>query len=144
MRLWSLHPRYLDRQGLLALWREALLAQQVLLGATRGYRLHPQLNRFRNAPDPIAVIAAYLRGVQEEAGHRGYRFDASRIVAGRNPLPLEVGTGQLRFEWHYLLRKLQSRDPARAAELAGDETPLPHPVFRVVKGSIAEWERGTG
>jgi len=30
MRLWTIHPKYLDRQGLLALWREALLAQKVL------------------------------------------------------------------------------------------------------------------
>ena len=29
MRLWSLHPRYLDRQGLTALWREGLLARAV-------------------------------------------------------------------------------------------------------------------
>jgi len=30
MRLWSLHPRYLDAKGLVALWREGLLAQKVL------------------------------------------------------------------------------------------------------------------
>ncbi|MGP9584395.1 pyrimidine dimer DNA glycosylase/endonuclease V, partial [Micrococcaceae sp. AOP34-BR2-30] len=30
MRLWSLHPEVLDRQGLIAGWREALLAQAVL------------------------------------------------------------------------------------------------------------------
>jgi hypothetical protein len=46
MRLWSVHPRYLDRQGLTAAWREALLAQKVLTGTTRGYRNHPQLVRF--------------------------------------------------------------------------------------------------
>jgi hypothetical protein len=43
MRLWSLHPQYLDPQGLVALWREALLAQAVLRGKTRGYKHHPQL-----------------------------------------------------------------------------------------------------
>ncbi|HEU5178767.1 MAG TPA: pyrimidine dimer DNA glycosylase/endonuclease V, partial [Burkholderiales bacterium] len=32
MRLWSLHPKYLDARGLVALWREALLAQAVLRG----------------------------------------------------------------------------------------------------------------
>jgi len=31
MRLWSIHPKYLDRQGLLAVWRESLLAQSVLI-----------------------------------------------------------------------------------------------------------------
>jgi hypothetical protein len=34
MRLWSLHPKHLDRQGLLAVWREGLLAQEVLRGET--------------------------------------------------------------------------------------------------------------
>ena len=52
MRLWTLHPRYLDARGLVALWREALLAQKVLRGKTRGYRAHPQLQRFREQADP--------------------------------------------------------------------------------------------
>ena len=47
MRLWTLHPKYLDARGLVALWRESLLAQAVLAGRTRGYRSHPQLERFR-------------------------------------------------------------------------------------------------
>lgn len=37
MRLWSIHPRYLDTKGLVALWRETLLlAQAVLFGNTKG------------------------------------------------------------------------------------------------------------
>lgn len=32
MRLWSLHPSYLDAVGLVALWREGLLARKVLQG----------------------------------------------------------------------------------------------------------------
>ena len=53
MRLWSLDPAHLDRQGLVACWREALLAQAVLAGRTRGYRHHPQLERFRVVPGPV-------------------------------------------------------------------------------------------
>ncbi|MDI6747818.1 MAG: pyrimidine dimer DNA glycosylase/endonuclease V [Rhodocyclaceae bacterium] len=41
MRLWTLHPRYLDARGLVALWREARLAQAVLGGKTRGYTHTP-------------------------------------------------------------------------------------------------------
>ncbi|UNX54807.1 pyrimidine dimer DNA glycosylase/endonuclease V [Georgenia sp. TF02-10] len=94
MRLWSLHPRYLDRQGLTACWREALLAQAVLAGRTRGYRQHSQLRRFRGQPDPLAAVGAYLGGVAAEAAARGYRFDTARIlrpavVAGG---PEETGT----------------------------------------------------
>ena len=49
MRLWSVHPKYLDSKGLVALWREALLAKQVLEGGTKGYRNHPQLDRFKKS-----------------------------------------------------------------------------------------------
>ena len=75
MRLWTLHPRYLDSQGLVALWREALLARAVLRGRTRGYRHHPQLNRFRGAPNPVTCLNAYLRIVYDESVRRGYSFD---------------------------------------------------------------------
>jgi Pyrimidine dimer DNA glycosylase len=57
MRIWSLHPQYLDRQGLTAAWREGLLAQKVLTGTTKGYRNHPQLRRFRAAGDGRAMDA---------------------------------------------------------------------------------------
>ena len=70
MRLWSLHPRYLDSKGLVALWREALLAKAVLSGRTRGYRQHPQLARFRAHPEARAAINAYLAAVHEEATGR--------------------------------------------------------------------------
>ena len=79
MRIWSLHPRYLDRQGLTACWREGLLAQAVLAGRTRGYRQHSQLERFRAQPDPVAAVGAYLEAVAREAADRGYRFDVTRI-----------------------------------------------------------------
>ncbi|MFZ2406304.1 MAG: pyrimidine dimer DNA glycosylase/endonuclease V [Methylobacter sp.] len=46
--------------GLLALWREALLAQKVLRGESRGYRHHPQLARFRELVDPrLSKLAHY-------------------------------------------------------------------------------------
>lgn len=60
VRIWSLHPAQLDRQGLLACWRETLLAQAVLLGRTRGYTRHPQLERFRALPDPVGAVGRYL------------------------------------------------------------------------------------
>jgi len=81
MRLWSLHPSYLDPQGLVAVWREGLLAQAVLRGQTTGYTRHPQLARFRGA-GALGAMAAYLR-----------------------------------------------------------EMPNAHPLFRVVRGGVADWER---
>jgi len=140
MRLWSLHPRYLDARGLVALWREALLAQAVLRGRTRGYKRHPQLQRFAESSAPRAAIAGYLRAVQAEAVRRGYRFDARKIGRGRPTEPLPVTRGQLRYELQHLRRKLRSRAPAWLARLPAVALPQPHPAFRAVRGGIAGWE----
>lgn len=142
MRLWSLHPQYLDRQGLLALWREGLLARKVLVGGTRGYRSHPQLWRFRASPDPVSTLDAYLGKVREEAARRGYRFDAGKIGLPPDVALLEVTTGQIAFEWAHLGAKLRDRAPALADAHRAIEETLAHPLFRVVAGPIAEWERG--
>src|ERR1700753_2316699 len=98
MRLWSLHPSLLDRAGLVALWREALLAQKVLAGATKGYRHHPQLDRFRQSEDPNCAVATYLWCVADEAKERGYRFDVSKIAMPRGIFTIPVTKGQLAYE----------------------------------------------
>jgi hypothetical protein len=141
MRLWTLHPKYLDPRGLVALWREALLARRVLEGRTPGYRHHPQLERFRASADPIAAIDAYLAGVHDEAVRRGYAFDASKL-AERDPHPRLAETrGQLEHEWRHLLAKLEARAPDRHRDLADVREPEPHPLFRVVAGGVRPWER---
>jgi hypothetical protein len=142
MRIWSLHPRYLDRQGLTACWRETLLAQAVLEGATRGYTRHPQLERFRAAPDPLGAIGDHLAGIAEEATARGYRFDTGKVHRRSTPaVQLEVTTGQLALEWEHLLRKLSARSPELAAQWSGIELPAAHPLFAIVDGPAASWER---
>ncbi len=141
MRLWSLHPRYLDRAGLVALWRESLLAQAVLQGATRGYRHHPQLARFQSHPDPGGAIAAYLEGICRETQRRGYRFDGTKIGTRRAELPIAVTRGQLRYERQHLLKKLFDRDPGRYETLWSVDEPEPHPFFTTVPGEIETWER---
>ena len=112
MRLWSLHPQYLDPQGLVALWRETLLAQAVLRGETRGYRSHPQLDRFKHHAAPLAAISRYLQGIHAEAVVRGYAFDTSKIKPTRSAVTLTVTTGQMEYEWTHLLAKLKERNPA--------------------------------
>jgi hypothetical protein len=141
LRLWSLHPQYLDSKGLVALWREALLAQAVLAGLTRGYTHHPQLERFRERPDPRATIASYLREVAFEAERRGYRFDQTKIIAEGDAASFAVSSGQMNHEWQHLLSKLAVRDPDRHANYGSIEMPIPHPLFAVVNGPIAPWER---
>lgn len=143
MRLWSLHPRYLDRKGLVALWREGLLAQAVLAGRTRGYRRHPQLRRFSETPAPEAYVAAYLEVVHAEAARRGYRFDRQRIAPGAAaPGSLAVTDGQLEHEWVHLRKKLEARDAEWLARFRDVALPEPHPLFRVVPGEVASWETG--
>jgi hypothetical protein len=142
MRLWSLHPRHLDRRGLVALWREGLLAQAVLRGRTRGYRHHPQLSRFAESAAPVATIVAYLEAVRAEAVRRGYSFDRTRLARRSVTVPsLSVNRGQLEFEWRHLVAKVRSRDPAWLKELRG-VSPESHPLFRVRRGPVARWERG--
>jgi len=137
MRLWSLHPSLLDQKGLVALWREGLLAQKVLLGQTRGYRFHPQLRRFQAAKNPVAAIGAYLAAVAEEARERGYRFDAAKIVLRKSRVKIEVTRGQIEFERRHLLRKLRVRDPRQARKLRGTEMRA-HPMLRIVEGGVED------
>lgn len=137
MRLWSIHPKYLDPKGLVALWREALLAQAVLAGRTRGYTRHPQLARFTSLP----LIATYLHEVADEAERRGYTFDRAKVERRRSRRTLTVPRGQVLYEWEHLRAKLRARSPEWHARFTAVELPDPHPLFVIVEGAVAEWER---
>lgn len=141
MRLWSLHPRYLDAKGIVALWREALLAQKILRGKTKGYRHHPQLERFKNSTNPARAIASYLYGVHEEAVRRGYHFDGKKILGKRSRMKIAVTRGQIKYEAAWLVQKLKKRDPARQKELRSKARIESHPLFSVKAGPVEPWER---
>jgi hypothetical protein len=141
MRLWSLHPKYLDTKGLVALWREALLAQEVLRGKTKGYRHHPQLERFKKARNPLSTISTYLSAVYEEAGRRGFKFNALKIGSKRFRGRLPVTEGQLQYEFSHLRKKLALRDKDLYIQLETIECPDAHPLFEKVPGSVEKWER---
>jgi len=141
MRLWTLHPRYLDAKGLVAAWREALLAQKVLLGETSGYKHHPQLIRFRMQDRPVQAIAAFLTILADEAKLRGYNFDRSKIAPAKFNGQIEETSGQLQYEWEHLKRKLELRSPDlydRYRDLAIAE---PNPLFNIVPGKVRDWEK---
>jgi hypothetical protein len=142
MRLWSLHPRYFDGAGLVAVWREGLLARAVLRGATRGYTRHPQLERFRACRRPLAVLDTYLDAICDEAERRGYRFDRGKLGRARTRGTVSVTRGQVRFEWRHLRGKLRRRAAAHWTAVCAGRRPAVHPVFRVVPGPRASWERG--
>jgi len=141
MRLWTLHPRYLDSRGLVALWREGLLAQAVLSGNTKGYKYHPQLNRFQEQPSPLGCIAIYLKGVQVEARARAYRFDKTKIISTDSCRKITETSGQLQYEWRHLKAKLRERAPEQFMLLCDVKTPEPHPIFQIVEGGVRTWER---
>lgn len=141
MRLWSLHPQYLDAKGLVALWREGLLAQKVLAGKTRGYKHHPQLHRFRKTKNPLASVGAYLSSVADEANRRQYSFDSSKILLPSKKIRLLVTRGQLHYEFEHLLKKIKIREPASFLKWVDKKRVKPHPIFRVVSGKIESWEK---
>ena len=141
MRLWSLHPRYLDRVGLVALWREALLAKAVLAGRTKGYRRHPQLARFKESPAPRDYINNYLAAVLEEAQRRGYHFMAEKAGQKKRLAKLPVSKSQLGYELIHLKKKLRLRDRQQLKILSGLKTISSHPLFRWTPGPIANWEK---
>ena len=144
MRLWTLHPKYLDRQGLIALWREGLLAQNVLAGKTKGYIHHPQLHRFKRCENPSAAMAAYLKGVLLEASCRGYVFNPGKINPYHFNKNLLETEGQLLYEWEHLMAKLRTRSPCVYQDWRSVSCPESHPLFRIIPGEVASWERRKG
>jgi len=141
VRLWSLHPRYLDSLGLVAVWREGLLALEVLKGNTTGYTHHPQLARFRDAKEPVESMKCYLSHIYQESVARGYNFNSTKIAGAKKMKKLKVTTGQLSYELKHLKRKLKNRHQSKYRELEGLQLPEPHPLFRTVAGDIEEWEK---
>lgn len=140
MRIWSLHPKYLDTKGLVALWRETLLAKHVLEGKTNGYRNHPQLNRFKQTNNPIDRINQYLAAVYNEALTRNYNFDKSKIDWDFKLSFINVTTGQIKYETEHLLSKLKIRDKEKFDKLSNLKRIDQHPIFNIVKGIIEDWE----
>ena len=142
MRLWTLHPKYLDPKWLVALWREALLARTVLRGKTSGYTRHPQLERFQSHKAPLSAIDAYLAVIFEESISRGYSFDGSKIGHFEKAAQIEVMLGQVEFEWRHLRTKLSTRTPLMYKALQNISDPECHPLFCITEGGIERWERG--
>lgn len=140
MRIWSLHPKYLDSKGLVALWRETLLAKHVLEEKTIGYKNHSQLNRFKQAESPLDCINQYLFEVYTEASSRGYNFNEQKFDKDFTPCSMTVTSGQIEYETAHLLKKLKVRDEEKLQEFMKLSNVEPHPLFTVVAGDIEAWE----
>lgn len=141
MRLWSLHPKYLDAKGLVALWREGLLAKKVLENKTKAYRNHSQLDRFKILAQPSSYINAYLHYVCDEADLRGYQFNRSKLSRRMIGIPrVSVQSGQIAFEWGHLIKKLKIRNQEKYGLIKMIKKPRVHPIFKIVHGGIESWE----
>lgn len=148
MRLWSLNPVLLDTKGLVSLWREGLLAQKVLMNKTKGYKFHPQLERFKRTNNPVASIDLYLKYVLEESRNRGYSFNSSKlslIPSGVQP-EIEVTIGQTLYEIEHLKNKLRLRMTFVHYEKFLEKMPSKladcvHPIFQLVPGGVESWEK---
>lgn len=141
MRIWSLHPKYIDSKGVVALWREALLAKKVLEGNTKGYINHPQLERFRKSGFALDAINLYLISVYENSLDRGYHFSRDKINWDYKAISMTVTEKQLNFEKNHLLMKLKKRDHEKFLSLSRLMNIEPHPMFQVIKGEIEDWEK---
>jgi len=132
---------YLDSKGLVALWREALLAQAIFKGDTKAYARHPQLVRFWQSRTPIKSIAAFLRIVHAEGSRRGFKFDIDKIGQGGHVECIAVTRGQINYEWDHFMAKLLMRDPQRFKELKSVRKIDPNPLFKIIQGGVEEWEK---
>jgi hypothetical protein len=140
MRLWSFHPKYLDSKGLVALWREGLLARAVLLGETRGYKNHPQLERFKKHENSLAAIDTYLLNVHKESILRCYKFNRDKIGSEFIDSRINVTMGQVEYEFKHLMSKLKTRDPDKYDKICIVTEPEVNHVFAVVEGDVESWE----
>ena len=138
MRLWSLHPNYLDSKGLVALWRESLLARNVLLNKTKGYKNHPQLNRFKKTDCPIDAINFYLHEIYVESKIRGYNFDKNKLIQTDRIIRIPVTKGQINFEYNHLLQKLKKRNLEYYNKLIQIKVCKTHPQFVLINGVAEE------
>jgi hypothetical protein len=140
MRIWSIHPKYLDTKGLVALWRETMLAKNVLEGKTKGYKNHPQLIRFKNSANPLQGINQYLAAVYKESQIRGFHFNKDKLKIYNEPVTLTVTRKQIEYETQHLLKKLKTRDMERYQRLLNETNIEPHPIFKIIDGEIEVWE----
>ena len=142
MRIWSFHPKYLDTKGLVALWRETLLAKNVLENKTKGYKNHPQLIRFKESSSSINFINAYLAEVYLEAISRNYKFDETKFRKVSVTEKINVTSGQINYEMEHLKQKLLIRDISKYKEVVKVKTVISHPVFEIIEGNVEIWGKG--
>lgn len=150
MRLWSLHPSYLDKQALQVCWADALQALEYykqerayMKGITNDLSpyFYPCLDRFRMTGSPIAHITNYLHGLCDESERRNTPFGRAKLPEFTPGLRLKVTDGQIAREEKLLLLQLNRRKQTQLwMDLFVAEYVQPHPLFEIVSGPVEPWE----
>ena len=143
MRLWSIHPRYLDRIGLVALRRESLLARKVLAGEAKENVNHPRLNRFGRHVQTLKAVGDFPAAAREEALNRGYSLDTKKIRTCGSGDKIKLKRRQIEYEFELLLGRLEERTPQkyRALRVVKKEEIEADPLFDIIPGGIEQRER---
>jgi len=134
MRLWSIHPEYLDSIGLVALWRESLLAQKVLKSETQSHKNHPQLKKFKACPHPQYAIANYLVEIWKESQRRGYNFNKEKIRHTKIVEKIPITQSELKCEFDLLRERLKKRTPSKYQNLLSVKEIECNPIFKITEG----------
>ncbi len=119
-----------------------MLAQKVLCNKTKGYKKHPQLERFKQHSKPLEAIGFYLYNVYKEGRKRGYSFKKDKIIRiNKSVKPIKVSQGQISFEVNHLATKLKKRDMKSFNIILEIKKIKLHPLFISTKGVIESWEK---
>jgi hypothetical protein len=160
MRLWSFHPRYLDNIGLSRAINESISGYKALEDWQRdqkqivplhdneyppSWKNHSQLVRFKiddgdkHLQDYIdVVLSCYVDRKLKSYNSKTIRFMTAHLYHLRQ---LTVTNEQLLYEWQHYLKKIQKRSPKLYEEYILINTPIAHPLFKVVSGEIESWEK---
>jgi len=90
---------------------------------------------------PAEFIDSDHPAVHAEATARGYAFDRRKIGPRRRVAPIAATSGQVAYEWRHLMKKLSVRNRPLHRHWKSARRPDCHPLFRRVRGPVAEWER---
>lgn len=132
MCLWSVHPKYLDKCGLVALWREGLRAQKNLSGESGKIPNDPQLIRFKQQDNPLQAIGAYLSFITCEALRQGCKFNHEKIMFPNfENAFLSVSEAELAEETERLKAKLHQRSEEKYEQLCQQQKIEINPVFNL-------------
>lgn len=119
-----------------------MLAQKVLFNRTKGYKKHPQLERFRQHSNALEAIGFYLYEIYKESRIRGYNFKKDKIARiNKNIKPVKVSQGQISFEVKHLASKLKKRDRESFSRISKIKRIKLHPLFVSAKGGRESWEK---